>query len=277
MSILGRPKGIFIKSSSRSDGAFGELNRSEFVEYDGEVSPGFHDSAVSAGESGREYGDREEPKPEEETDGERSCAVGGVRGNEDIGLGFSVAGTWSTAASVFNGVAETPALSVWVFSCFLKSCGRLKPLRQVSQRYGLEATWTRKWDVMWSLLAKVGTVHLSQRQVKQRLCCALRPTWASRRCSYRSSASSKFFRQLSHWQIYSSEKMKDCGEGMLLSRDGGVDMSLWYYNGRGSKVRNAKRAVLRGMRAIERGMGWAKLGRMRRRECSTSAVQQERV
>lgn len=54
------------------------------IELDFLHRPGFHEesrvSDMLAGDSGSEYGESEDPRPEEETDGERSWTVGGVSG-----------------------------------------------------------------------------------------------------------------------------------------------------------------------------------------------------
>lgn len=92
---------------------------------------------------------------------------------------------------------EAMCSSLWIFSCFLRSCGRLNDFGQnykesiiglathlitpmlivTLQWCGFRGTWTRRWLVMWSRLITV-TSQFSQWQVKQRLPVDFRPTWS---------------------------------------------------------------------------------------------------
>jgi len=74
----------------------------------------------------------------------------------------------------------------FTFTCFLRSCGRLKALPQKSHLWGFRGTWTRIWDVIWSRLTVVvlQEFHL---QVRFKLFVLLRPTWRSQRWSLKVS------------------------------------------------------------------------------------------
>lgn len=74
--------------------------------------------------------------------------------------------------------AEVQRKSAPTFTCFFKSCGRLKALPQNSHLCGLSGTCTRMWEVIWSRFTVV-VRQVPHAQVKHRLLVDLRPTWIS--------------------------------------------------------------------------------------------------